>query len=327
MEITFPTGGMILFRSLDKPDSARGITADGAVLDEAGMIGEAAWYEVVRPMLSDTNGWLLAVGTPKGRNWYWREHVRARDDVDSAAWQIPTLGVAIEDGRLVRKPHLMENTDFPFAEAVRMYQTMPERTFRQEFLAEFVEDAGLVFRNVRAVSTLESGTPQNGHSYVIGVDWAREYDFTVLSVIDATAGEQVALDRFNKIDYQFQLGRLRQMIERWEPTVIMAEANSMGLPLIEQLQREGWPVQAFTTTRQSKTDIIEALALAIERGMELKLLDNETQIAELEAYDMQRLPSGTFRYSAPEGMHDDTVMALALAWHGVKAGAFDFAFI
>ena len=32
---------------------------------------------------------------------------------------------------------------------------------------------------------------------------------------------------------------------------------------------------------------------------------------------MERLPSGMLRYSAPEGMHDDTVMSLALAWHGI----------
>jgi hypothetical protein len=42
---------------------------------------------------------------------------------------------------------------------------------------------------------------------------------------------------------------------------------------------------------------------------------------------MQRLPSGTYRYSAPPGLHDDTVIALALAWHGVLRGGalVDFA--
>jgi len=91
----------------------------------------------------------------------------------------------------------------------------------------------------------------------------------------------------------------------------------MGEPLVEQLQRDGLPVQGLTTTAQNKTEIIEALALAIERG-EVTLLDDETQIAELEAYDLERLPSGTFRYGAPEGMHDDCVMSLALAWHAVS---------
>jgi len=41
-------------------------------------------------------------------------------------------------------------------------------------------------------------------------------------------------------------------------------------------------------------------------------------IGELQAYQAERLPSGMLRYSAPEGLHDDTVMALALAWQAVK---------
>ncbi|MDD3984192.1 MAG: hypothetical protein PHU54_09725 [Candidatus Omnitrophica bacterium] len=317
MEIVAPPGaGVISFVSLDSPDSARGKTANLAIIDEAGFVPELAWQEVVRPMLSDTSGAALIMGTPKGRNWFWREHVAARDYPDSAAWQVPTLGVRIVDGTLERAPHRLENPEFPFAEAVRMFERMPERTYRQEFLAEFIEDAGLVFRNVRTVSTAGPEPRIEGHSYVMGVDWAKSYDFTALSVLDATARRQVAVDRFNRVDYQFQVQRLKGIQERYRCNTIIAEANAMGEPLIEQLRRDGLPIRGFTTTSQSKTEAIEALALAIERA-EVTLLDDETQIAELEAYDMERLPSGVFRYGAPEGMHDDTVMALALAWQGV----------
>jgi hypothetical protein len=316
MRMTSPTGGIVEFLSLDEPDNARGKTAFGVIIDEAGFVPERAWYEVLRPMISDTNGWVLAMGTPRGRNWFWRESLAARDQDDSAAWQVPTLGVAIQDDRLVRQIHPLENPHFPFREAVRMYESMPQRTFKQEFLAQFVEDAGLVFRGVTAVSTAQPGAPDPTHSYVMGIDWARSYDWTVLSVIDATTKTQVAVDRFNQIDYQFQLGRLEVMQERWHCESIIAEANAMGMPLVEQIMRRGLPVTAFTTTAQSKAEIIEGLALAIERR-DVTLLDDATQRLELEAYDMQRLPGGTFRYGAPEGLHDDTVMALALAWHGV----------
>lgn len=320
MEATFPTGGKIIFRSLDNPDNARGHTADGVVIDEASLVVPEAWYEVLRPVISDTGGWALFIGTPKGRNWFYQEQANAKDRADNMAWQIPTLGVEIRDGRLYRRPHPLENPDFSFAEAEAMYRSMPERTFRQEFLAEFIEDAGLVFRNVRAVSTAKPGQPEPSHSYVMGVDWARSYDWTVLSVIDATTKRQVAMERFNQVDYQFQLGRLWTLHTTWQPELIVAEANAMGTPLVEQMQRAGLPVTAFTTTAQSKARIIEALALAIERG-DVTLLDNETQIAELESYDMERMPGGAFRYSAPIGMHDDTVMALALAWSAVDAPA------
>lgn len=313
MEVVLPTGGRIILRSLDDPDNARGHTADRVIVDEAPMIHERAWYDVLRPIISDTNGDALLMGTPKGHNWFWRECMAAKDAPDSAFWQAPTLGVAVEDGRLVRRPHPMENPSFPFAEAVRMYQTLPSKTFEQEFLAAFVDDAGLVFRNVRMVSTAQPGKREEGHEYVFGVDWARSYDWTVVSVIDVTAKKQVEIDRFNRVDYAFQLGRLQAMHDHWKPYTILAESNAMGVPLIEQMQRNGLPVQAFTTTSATKSAAIEALALAIERGT-VTLLADETQTGELEAYDMERLPSGVFRYGAPSGMHDDTVMALAMAW-------------
>lgn len=319
MEITFPPfGAKMSFVSLDDPDNARGKTADGVILDEAAYVQQRAWYDVIRPMISDTDGWLLALGTPLGHNWFWRECQAAGDREDSAFWQVPTLGVVIENGVLVRRPHPMENPYFSFAEAELMYQRMPERTFQQEFLAEFIEDAGLVFRNVRARSTAQPSAPEEGHRYVFGVDWAKAYDWTVVSVLDATDKRQVAMDRFNQIDYTFQVGRLQVMAERWKPEDIIAEANAMGEPLVEQLHRAGLPVEGFTTSPQSKTRIIEALALALERG-KITLLDDETQIGELQAYGMKRLPGGSFRYSAPQGMHDDTVMALALAWEGVAS--------
>jgi len=59
----------------------------------------------------------------------------------------------------------------------------------------------------------------------------------------------------------------------------------------------------------------EQVVIAKFRRSEIQeMLAASDQLGELEAYEMQRLPSGMFRYSAPEGMHDDCVMALALAW-------------
>jgi len=47
--------------------------------------------------------------------------------------------------------------------------------------------------------------------------------------------------------------------------MIVAEANSIGTPIIEALQRDGLPVEPFVTTNASKAVVIDALALAFER--------------------------------------------------------------
>lgn len=77
----------------------------------------------------------------------------------------------------------------------------------------------------------------------------------------------------------------------------------------------------FQTTAQSKGPLIDSLALAFEKA-EISVLNDPVLMGELQAYTLERLPSGRFRYGAPEGMHDDTVIALALAWHGVMSGAY-----
>jgi hypothetical protein len=155
MVAEFPTGGRVVFRSLDDPDNARGHTADGAIIDEAEKVKGAAWYEVIRPMLMDTGGDAWLMGTPLGRNWFWKEHILAVDREDSANWQIPTLGCEIvDDVQLVRKVHPLENPDIPWAEIVHLFETLPRRTFQQEILAQFLEGQGAVFRNISACCTL-----------------------------------------------------------------------------------------------------------------------------------------------------------------------------
>lgn len=309
--------GQMLFRSLDDPENARSKTAGGIVLDEVADIAEAAWSEVMRPMLMDTNGWLLAGGTPKGRNWFWREWTAAANGnrPDSIAFQAPSLGARItSEAGLVREPHPLENPNLPWTEIVHLYETMPERSFRQEILAEFLEDGGGVFRGVRRLTKAHpQQRAQEGHTYVIGADWGRTNDATVLTVIDTTLMEVCAIDRMTSTDYALQTTRLRGLWERFGRCLVIAEQNSMGGPLVERLSRDGISIRAFQTTNASKATIIDGLALAFERE-DIKLLDDPALIAELEAYEAERLPSGVIRYSAPAGMHDDYVMSLALAY-------------
>lgn len=300
--LIMPSGGTVQVRSADDPQSLRGEGLDFLVMDECAFIAEAAWTEALRPALSDRRGRALFISTPKGRNWFWRMWQMGQQPNEQwASWRFPT----------VTNPYIDQGE----IDAAR--DGLPERVFRQEFLAEFIEDAGGVFRRVMEAATataLDQAAP--GHEYVIGVDWGKSADFTVLAVLDVVDRALVHVDRFNQIDYTVQVGRLKALCERFRPTAVIAERNSIGEPLIEQLQRDGLPVQAFTTTNASKTVAIEALALAFERG-NVTVVCDPVLIAELQAYEMDRLPSGMMRYAAPEGMHDDTVMALALAWHGI----------
>ncbi len=311
--IDFGGGGMIAVRSAHYPDSLRGEGLDLAVLDEAAFMDARVWPEIVRPMLTTTRGGAYFLSTPFGRNWFW-ELFKIGMRADQDEWM--SFQFATASNPLIAPEELA---------SIRRETT--EHIWRSEYLAQFSDESGQVFRGIsRAVDGNRPGGPEAGHVYVAGVDWGRQHDYTAIAIIDASARRMVALDRFNKIGWGLQRGRLRALAEHWRPSVIWAEANSFGAPNIEALQHEGLPMRSFVTTARSKSPLIESLALAIERGR-LALLDDPALLAELAGYSLERLPGGGYRYSAPPGLHDDTVIATALAWHGVEQGGtrFDFA--
>jgi hypothetical protein len=117
----------------------------------------------------------------------------------------------------------------------------------------------------------------------------------------------------------FSSDRLKSLSEKWQPQQIIAEQNSIGQPVIEQFTREGLRIQSFTTTNASKAQAIEALALAFERS-DIRILNDPVLVSELVAYQSERLPSGLLHYGAPGGQHDDTVMALGMAWTSAISG-------
>ena len=84
----------------------------------------------------------------------------------------------------------------------------------------------------------------------------------------------------------------------------------MGLPNIQQLREDGVPVIAFDTTMASKAQIIQRMRLAFEQRS-FKWLDVPWATHELEAYEMKVTPLGHVTYGAPEGLHDDGVIARA----------------
>lgn len=296
------TGGQIEMWSLDTPDVARGRKYKRIIVDEAAMVRglQDAWQAVLRPTLIDFEGGAWFLSTPKGMNFFKFLFDLGQDPAQQewASWRLPTRG----------NPHIQESE----IDAMRL--TTPERTFQQEIEAEFLEFEGAVFRRLAEAATaqpLDKGVA--GRQYVYGVDWAQTYDFTVITVLDPVSKQMVAMDRFNEIDYPFQSERLKALFKRFPPALVVAEANSMGRPIIQRLQLEGYPIEPFDTTPASKPVLIQTLALAFERGL-LSIINDPVLIAELQAYEATKTASGRIAYSAPEGQHDDCVVSLALAW-------------
>jgi hypothetical protein len=298
-QVILPSGGDVTVRSADNPDSLRGEGLDFAVFDECAFTQETAWTEAIRPALSDRKGSAMFISTPKGRNWFWRMYQRGLDGGEWQCWQLPTS----------------DNPYIDPAEIEAAREMLPELTFEQEYLAVFLEHEGAVFRNIAACmnAPLEVKPEDHaGHHIVAGVDWGKQNDFTTISIGCTTCHQEIARDRFNQIDYHFQWKRTAEMFSRWGVGSGLIEQNSIGEPGLEALQRADLPVTGFQTTAQSKPELIENYSLALERE-EWQFQDDPVWEGELEAYERKVSPvTGRSQYSAPDGMHDDTVIARAL---------------
>ena len=301
------TGGRIRCKTAWDADTLRGDYADLLILDEYSLMRPSAWDEVGAPMLLDNNGDAVFIFTPKRRNHAYHAYQRALNS---------------ENGRW--EAWHFTSHDNPYLSAIALEEItgdMTSEAYKQEILAEFLDSEGQVFRNISACSTVVAPSQpeeHTGHTIAFGVDWAKQHDYTVITIICRDCMQVVDWDRFNQIDFVVQRGRLAGLAHKWKPHVILAESNSIGEPNIEILQREGLPVVGFLTTANSKTLIIEALALALEKKM---IAFPSEYAVELAAYEMKRTEStGRPRYSAPPGVHDDRVISLCLAYKAVASG-------
>jgi len=302
------SGGRIKVKTASDADSLRGDYADFLVLDECALLAPDAWEKVGAPMLLDNDGEAWFISTPRRRNWFYHLYQKAKADESDRwhAWHFTSYD----------NPHLSP------AALDELAGDMTAEDIEQEINAVFLEGEGAVFRNITANLTAPlDATPEQhrGHRLVAGLDWAQKRDYTALSVVCVPCKCEVALDRFNKIDWAFQRGRLRALYDRWHIAGVLAEENSIGSPNIEALHDEGMKIEPFTTTASSKPPLIKQLALALER-QEYRWLPLAAATAELEAYESKRSAnSGYISYSAPEGLNDDTVIARALALEAVTA--------
>jgi hypothetical protein len=301
--LTMPgTGGRIKVKTASDADTLRGDYADFLVLDECALLAPDAWEKVGAPMLLDNDGDAWFISTPRRRNWFFHLYQKAMADESGRwkAWHFTSYD----------NPHLSQ------AALAELTGDMTDEDIRQEIKAEFLEGQGAVFRNIDACLHAPVGsTPadHDGHEFVMGVDWAQVKDSTVLSVACVTCRCEVALDRFNQQSWDLQRGRVRVLYELWKPYTVLAEENSIGGPNIEALVLEDIPVSRFQTTASSKPKIIKALALSLERA-DFQWLPDPIAKAELEAYESKvNANTGNTSYSAPDGLHDDTIIARCLA--------------
>ncbi len=121
------SGGFLGIYSADNADAIRGEWFHIVIMDESARIAEDVWTDVIQPTLADVGGDAILISTPKGKNWFWREWMRGiADGQYTAAFRAPSRD----------NPNPRIQRAAAIAKAVTA-----EGTYRQEWEAEFVEEA------------------------------------------------------------------------------------------------------------------------------------------------------------------------------------------
>lgn len=301
MTLQLHSGAMICFRSAHKPDDLYGDDVWAIICDEASRVKEEAWW-AMRSTLTATRGKFRAIGNVKGRkNWFYMLCRKAQAGESDFYYDKITAYDAVEAG-------VLDAAEIADAKAV-----LPEQVFNELYLAIPSDDGGNPFGLKHIANAFRPAHQPRGPVEAYGFDIAKTFDWAVLTGLDAR-GVQSFFDRWQ--------GALAASVTRVDAIVKQTkcaiDATGLGAMPAEVLQKSSDKYIPYTFSGPSKQLLMEMLVAAVQRS-EIIITDQTTHDEMLE-FEFEYTRTGV-RYTAPEGYHDDCVIALALANYARSARA------
>lgn len=310
MSCTGPMGQVLTFRTGEKPDLLYGDDVHACVIDEYTRVREEAWYAVLST-LTKTNGFVRLIGNVKGRK-NWGYVIARKAEAGEKGWHYAKLTAddAVKAG--VIKPEVVEDAR----------RTLPPDVFRELFYAEPAENRANPFGadNITACTAPESDDPP----VAWGWDLAKSLDFTVGIGLDANG--YTARGGYHEWQKPWEECEA-DIIRITDGVEAMVDESGVGNPIVERLQRQGDNFHGFNFAGSSKN----IGGMGKQQLMEFfraKVRQHEVHFppevaAQMYEFEYEYTRTGV-KYSAPDGMHDDRVIAAALAtlmWDTLGYGA------
>jgi len=322
LEIRFANGSFIQFlHGRDAETTVEGENIDRAVIDEAGKISKQVWYSLYTT-LTQTEGLVIVTGTPRGYTWYYDIFRKAKQGDPFFCWG-----------------HL-QTADSPYVSDKAVEQAkrlLPKHLFEQYYLALFLSESE-VFGDLSKIWDEALEVPAGVTRFWIhpdpkarqmdvyhGVDIAKRKDYTVFYSVNGL-GQLVGYCRFRKLPYPRQAERFAQYIKRYfqivrdakgEPisdNLVWYDATGVGDAfgdLLAELDIDA-TIEAVTFNNKIKSQMVTRTNIAIEQGWHSAPRIEQIE-HEFASFEVNSTKSGLFQYSAPDGEHDDVVMAGMLA--------------
>ena len=169
LSITLRNNSHITLRSSDNESALRGVGLDKLIIDEFSDVNKTAWYEVLRPTLSDTNGHALFCGSPRGfGNWSYELFKMGETNNEWESFKYTTL-----EGQQVSEDEIEQAK-----------QDLDLRTFQQEYEATFVNYSGMIYYNFSREKNIVEKYKDNSLFLHIGLDFNVDPMCAVVTVIE-----------------------------------------------------------------------------------------------------------------------------------------------
>ena len=313
----FANSSLLYVRTAEDKEGVptRGLTLDGVLwVDEAGYVPQAAWEAARLTQAAVADPKVIVTGTPCGRNWLYGE------------WR---AGVPGPHKNALNASFRFRSLDSPYCNAefvADLRRKLGATRAMQELNAQFLGDAGAAFHPDDIAALFMSELPLRGEQRTLGVDFAKEQDFTVCTLMNEF-GEAWVLGRWRHVAWPDTEARVTRFAKDNEAVVVLdvGHGGGYGGAMKDYLERSLGPGQILAVRTGNlgvKAQLCEALMSDLQ-NRRLRVAKGEYTPHlrhELTFFEKHREVVGgseRFRYHGPQGDgeddHDDCVISLALA--------------
>ena len=297
-------------RSADAPDSIVSKGYNMIIIDEAALIQKDVWQKQILPIARKKNCKIVLISTPRGRNWFYQLYLDGLDlakkryfSAQQPWWKRPNY------------PQLL----------IDLMKDLPKHIREQEFEAKFLDAGGGIFGNFASIFWGEEIQYESDHQEwyhkdwkkiafsketVLGVDFAKSLDYTVMTILTLDTKELIYYYRINKQDYKKILEKINTIGIRFNYPDLIYDATGVGSGLGDFIGTT-LNVHPFVFTNESKNELVHNLVIAFEYA-QIKLPNILTVRNEFEIFEMGLTKTGKISYNAPDGKHDDCIMSIGL---------------
>lgn len=309
LEIYLSNGSEIHFASAEQRDGLRGNTVSGILaIDEGCFISDDIFYEVT-PWVNAYKAPIIVTSSPKFKTGFF--------------YNLFLLGLTNNDQHVYSYDFCKFDTSCLLTPKIleRYRKALPKDVFQSEYLGEFIDGDGGVFGDFEH---LLGGSIEPNLPLYMGIDWSTgtDNDETAISIFNSKK-QQVALYHFNDKDATETIDYIIELIKYWKPKNILVEKNSIGQVFYDLLKKQiqtqhiQTQLNAFVTSNTSKEKLIQDLQVAIQNN-EVQFVKDDDLKLQLTMYAAELTGSGKRAYNAPNGYHDDLIIATLLSFSLTK---------